>query len=163
MSHCALSLVGETLVNVLDCKKDMGLWHGVLTVRSSVKWHLLRNQPTSFFKKFDKLSWMLLFCSQSIMNRIHTITVPYAVMKACPMSWVQRVHIHKGFTSLHCHFYQFLCYNFVVLVVFWFETLLILPWYSVNCDWTANFRILCQRMIVKFKTFVSFHSTRGLG
>lgn len=39
------------------------------------------------------------------MNRIHTITVPYAVMKACPMSWVQRVHIHKGFSqcpiSLH--------------------------------------------------------------
>lgn len=33
---------------------------------------------------------------QSVMNRIHTITVPYAVMKACPMSWVQRVHIHKG-------------------------------------------------------------------
>lgn len=24
---------GETLVNVLDFKKDMGLWHGVLTVR----------------------------------------------------------------------------------------------------------------------------------
>lgn len=23
---------GETLVNVLDFKKDMGLWHGVLTV-----------------------------------------------------------------------------------------------------------------------------------
>uniref|UniRef100_A0A8C7GI45 Disco-interacting protein 2 homolog Ba n=1 Tax=Oncorhynchus kisutch TaxID=8019 RepID=A0A8C7GI45_ONCKI len=57
---------GETLVNVLDCKKDMGLWHGVLT---------------------------------SVMNRIHTITVPYAVMKACPMSWVQRVHIHKGSVS----------------------------------------------------------------
>lgn len=30
------------------------------------------------------------------MNRIHTISVPYAVMKACPLSWVQRVHIHKG-------------------------------------------------------------------
>uniref|UniRef100_A0A8C5H6R8 Disco-interacting protein 2 homolog B-A n=1 Tax=Gouania willdenowi TaxID=441366 RepID=A0A8C5H6R8_GOUWI len=57
---------GETLVNVLDCKKDMGLWHGVLT---------------------------------SVMNRIHTITVPYAVMKACPISWVQRVHIHKGSVS----------------------------------------------------------------
>uniref|UniRef100_A0AAY5EV44 DMAP1-binding domain-containing protein n=1 Tax=Electrophorus electricus TaxID=8005 RepID=A0AAY5EV44_ELEEL len=54
---------GETLVNVLDFKKDMGLWHGVLT---------------------------------SIMNRIHTISVPYAVMKACPLSWVQRVHINKG-------------------------------------------------------------------
>uniref|UniRef100_A0A3Q3GNC7 Disco-interacting protein 2 homolog B-A-like n=1 Tax=Kryptolebias marmoratus TaxID=37003 RepID=A0A3Q3GNC7_KRYMA len=57
---------GETLVNVLDFKKDMGLWHGVLT---------------------------------SIMNRIHTISVPYAVMKACPLSWVQRVHIHKGSVS----------------------------------------------------------------
>lgn len=34
------------------------------------------------------------------MNRIHTITVPYAVMKACPMSWVQRVHIHKGSASV---------------------------------------------------------------
>uniref|UniRef100_A0A8C7TCP1 Disco-interacting protein 2 homolog Ba n=1 Tax=Oncorhynchus mykiss TaxID=8022 RepID=A0A8C7TCP1_ONCMY len=63
---CVCPLSGETLVNVLDCKKDMGLWHGVLT---------------------------------SVMNRIHTITVPYAVMKACPMSWVQRVHIHKGSVS----------------------------------------------------------------
>uniref|UniRef100_A0A672JJB2 Disco-interacting protein 2 homolog Bb n=1 Tax=Salarias fasciatus TaxID=181472 RepID=A0A672JJB2_SALFA len=54
---------GETLVNVLDFKKEMGLWHGVLT---------------------------------AVMNRIHTISVPYAVMKACPLSWVQRVHIHKG-------------------------------------------------------------------
>lgn len=27
------SVLGETLVNVLDCKKDMGMWHGVLTVR----------------------------------------------------------------------------------------------------------------------------------
>uniref|UniRef100_A0A669DSR0 Disco-interacting protein 2 homolog Ba n=1 Tax=Oreochromis niloticus TaxID=8128 RepID=A0A669DSR0_ORENI len=37
---------------------------------------------------------------QSVMNRIHTITVPYAVMKACPMSWVQRVHIHKARVAL---------------------------------------------------------------
>uniref|UniRef100_A0A672JN52 Disco-interacting protein 2 homolog Bb n=1 Tax=Salarias fasciatus TaxID=181472 RepID=A0A672JN52_SALFA len=57
---------GETLVNVLDFKKEMGLWHGVLT---------------------------------AVMNRIHTISVPYAVMKACPLSWVQRVHIHKGSVS----------------------------------------------------------------
>uniref|UniRef100_A0A8C1E3X4 DMAP1-binding domain-containing protein n=1 Tax=Cyprinus carpio carpio TaxID=630221 RepID=A0A8C1E3X4_CYPCA len=72
LTHCqALSQAcnyceGETLVNVLDFKKDMGLWHGVLT---------------------------------SVMNRIHTISVPYAVMKACPLSWVQRVHIHKGSVS----------------------------------------------------------------
>ncbi|KPP78511.1 disco-interacting protein 2 B-like [Scleropages formosus] len=58
---------GETLVNVLDFKKDMGLWHGVLT---------------------------------SVMNRIHTVSVPYAVMKACPMSWVQRVHLHKARVAL---------------------------------------------------------------
>ncbi|KTG42587.1 hypothetical protein cypCar_00003249 [Cyprinus carpio] len=54
---------GETLVNVLDFKKDSGLWHGVLT---------------------------------SVMNRIHTISVSYSVMKACPLSWVQRVHVHKA-------------------------------------------------------------------
>ncbi|CAB1330183.1 unnamed protein product, partial [Coregonus sp. 'balchen'] len=36
------------------------------------------------------------YCEGHVMNRIHTITVPYAVMKACPMSWVQRVHIHKA-------------------------------------------------------------------
>uniref|UniRef100_A0A667ZYE7 Disco-interacting protein 2 homolog Bb n=1 Tax=Myripristis murdjan TaxID=586833 RepID=A0A667ZYE7_9TELE len=55
---------GETIVNVLDFKKDMGLWHG------------------------------------AVMNRIHTISVPYAVMKACPLSWVQRVHIHKARAAL---------------------------------------------------------------
>ncbi|XP_023646418.1 disco-interacting protein 2 homolog B-A isoform X1 [Paramormyrops kingsleyae] len=58
---------GETLINVLDFKKDMGLWHGVLT---------------------------------SVMNRIHAVSVPYAVMKACPLSWVQRVHIHKAGVAL---------------------------------------------------------------
>uniref|UniRef100_A0A672L2F4 Disco-interacting protein 2 homolog B-A n=1 Tax=Sinocyclocheilus grahami TaxID=75366 RepID=A0A672L2F4_SINGR len=58
---------GETLVNVLDFKKDSGLWHGVVT---------------------------------SVMNRIHTISVPYSVMKACPLSWVQRVHVHKARVAL---------------------------------------------------------------
>uniref|UniRef100_A0A8C5C667 Disco-interacting protein 2 homolog Bb n=1 Tax=Gadus morhua TaxID=8049 RepID=A0A8C5C667_GADMO len=58
---------GETMVNVLDFKKDIGLWHGVLT---------------------------------AVMNRIHTISVPYAVMKACPLSWVQRVHVNKARVAL---------------------------------------------------------------
>lgn len=31
-SHVCSSHLGETLVNVLDFKKDMGLWHGVLAV-----------------------------------------------------------------------------------------------------------------------------------
>uniref|UniRef100_A0A8C5CZ58 Disco-interacting protein 2 homolog Bb n=1 Tax=Gadus morhua TaxID=8049 RepID=A0A8C5CZ58_GADMO len=55
---------GETMVNVLDFKKDIGLWHG------------------------------------AVMNRIHTISVPYAVMKACPLSWVQRVHVNKARVAL---------------------------------------------------------------
>ncbi|KAE8626791.1 hypothetical protein XENTR_v10006759 [Xenopus tropicalis] len=69
LSHCqALSQAcnyteGETLVNVLDFKRDAGLWHGILT---------------------------------NVVNKMHTISVPYAVMKACPLSWVQRVHASKG-------------------------------------------------------------------
>lgn len=31
-AFCPSPCLGETLVNVLDFKKDMGLWHGVLTV-----------------------------------------------------------------------------------------------------------------------------------
>ncbi|XP_014340229.1 disco-interacting protein 2 homolog B-A isoform X1 [Latimeria chalumnae] len=58
---------GETLVNVLDFKKDVGLWHAVLT---------------------------------SILNKMHTISVPYSVMKACPLSWVQRVYAHKAKVAL---------------------------------------------------------------
>lgn len=45
-----------------------------------------------FFICLSFSSW----CLQAVMNRIHTISVPYAVMKACPLSWVQRVHVQKG-------------------------------------------------------------------
>lgn len=34
-TYVCSSRLGETLVNVLDFKKDMGLWHGVLTVSLS--------------------------------------------------------------------------------------------------------------------------------
>ncbi|KAG7232119.1 hypothetical protein INR49_009546 [Caranx melampygus] len=57
---------GETLVNVLDFKKDMGLWHGVLT---------------------------------AVMNRIHTISVPYAVMKASSLLGAASPH-HKARIAL---------------------------------------------------------------
>ncbi|MEE6471871.1 hypothetical protein FKM82_009403 [Ascaphus truei] len=69
LSHCqALSqacnyIEGETLVNVLDFKRDAGLWHGILT---------------------------------TVVNKMNTISVPYSVMKACPLSWVQRVHANKA-------------------------------------------------------------------
>ncbi|XP_054609765.1 disco-interacting protein 2 homolog C isoform X1 [Dunckerocampus dactyliophorus] len=48
----------ETIVNVLDFKKDVGLWHAVLT---------------------------------SVMNMMHVISVPYALMKVNPLSWIQKV------------------------------------------------------------------------
>uniref|UniRef100_A0A8B9N029 Disco interacting protein 2 homolog B n=1 Tax=Accipiter nisus TaxID=211598 RepID=A0A8B9N029_9AVES len=73
LSHCqALSQAcnyseGETIVNVLDFKKDAGLWHGILT---------------------------------NVMNKLHTVSVPYSVMKTCPLSWVQRVHAHKAKVAL---------------------------------------------------------------
>nr|XP_033791975.1 disco-interacting protein 2 homolog B isoform X2 [Geotrypetes seraphini] len=54
---------GETTVNVLDFKRDAGLWHGILG---------------------------------NVMTKMHTISVPYSVMKACPLSWVQRVYAHKA-------------------------------------------------------------------
>uniref|UniRef100_A0A8D0UYU8 DMAP1-binding domain-containing protein n=1 Tax=Sus scrofa TaxID=9823 RepID=A0A8D0UYU8_PIG len=73
LSHCqALSQAcnyseGETVVNVLDFKKDAGLWHGMFA---------------------------------NVMNKMHTISVPYSVMKTCPLSWVQRVHAHKAKVAL---------------------------------------------------------------
>ncbi|XP_072262889.1 disco-interacting protein 2 homolog B isoform X2 [Pyxicephalus adspersus] len=69
LSHCqAVSQAcnyteGEIMINVLDFKRDAGLWHGILT---------------------------------NVVNKMHTISVPYSVMKACPLSWVQRVHAHKA-------------------------------------------------------------------
>lgn len=53
----------ETLTNVLDFKRDAGLWHAVLT---------------------------------SVLNRMHVISIPYALMKANPLSWIQKVCSYKG-------------------------------------------------------------------
>ncbi|XP_056277810.1 disco-interacting protein 2 homolog C isoform X2 [Pseudoliparis swirei] len=53
----------ETIVNVLDFKKDVGLWHAVLT---------------------------------SVMNMTHVISIPYALMKVNPLSWIQKVCQHKA-------------------------------------------------------------------
>ncbi|XP_078728127.1 disco-interacting protein 2 homolog C-like isoform X9 [Lampetra fluviatilis] len=49
---------GDILINVVDFKRDVGLWHGVLT---------------------------------SVMNMVHVVCVPYALMKANPLSWIQKV------------------------------------------------------------------------
>ncbi|XP_033274433.2 disco-interacting protein 2 homolog A isoform X12 [Orcinus orca] len=57
----------ETLTNVLDFKRDAGLWHGVLT---------------------------------SVMNRMHVVSIPYALMKANPLSWIQKVCAYKARAAL---------------------------------------------------------------
>ncbi|XP_050640281.1 disco-interacting protein 2 homolog A isoform X3 [Macaca thibetana thibetana] len=57
----------ETLTNVLDFKRDAGLWHGVLT---------------------------------SVMNRMHVVSIPYALMKANPLSWIQKVCFYKARAAL---------------------------------------------------------------
>ncbi|XP_068101412.1 disco-interacting protein 2 homolog A isoform X5 [Hyperolius riggenbachi] len=57
----------ETLINVLDFKRDAGLWHGVLT---------------------------------SVMNRMHVVSIPYALMKVNPLSWIQKVHAYKARVAL---------------------------------------------------------------
>ncbi|NXP45499.1 DIP2A protein, partial [Heliornis fulica] len=57
----------ETLTNVLDFKRDAGLWHGVLT---------------------------------SVMNRMHVISIPYALMKVNPLSWIQKVCLYKAHVAV---------------------------------------------------------------
>ncbi|KAM3603990.1 uncharacterized protein V6R79_004979 [Siganus canaliculatus] len=69
LAHCqALTqscsyIEAESIVNVLDFKKDVGLWHAVLT---------------------------------SVMNMMHVISIPYALMKVNPLSWIQKVCQHKA-------------------------------------------------------------------
>ncbi|MCI4390702.1 hypothetical protein PGIGA_G00125770 [Pangasianodon gigas] len=63
LTHTCGYSEAETLVNVLDFKKDVGLWHGVLT---------------------------------SVLNMLHTVSVPYALMKVNPLSWVQKVCQYKA-------------------------------------------------------------------
>ncbi|KRF97799.1 uncharacterized protein Dwil_GK17656, isoform B [Drosophila willistoni] len=69
ISHCrALTMAchyteGETIVCVLDFKREVGLWHAVLT---------------------------------SILNGMHVIFIPYALMKLRPSSWMQLITKHRA-------------------------------------------------------------------
>lgn len=49
------------------------------------------------------VSLFFFFFFQSVMNKLHTVSVPYAVMKTCPLSWAQRVHTHKGSVHIELH------------------------------------------------------------
>ncbi|XP_030386379.1 disco-interacting protein 2 isoform X2 [Scaptodrosophila lebanonensis] len=69
INHCrALTMAchyteGETIVCVLDFKREVGLWHAVLT---------------------------------SILNGMHVIFIPYALMKLRPSSWMQLITKHRA-------------------------------------------------------------------
>ncbi|CAL9688535.1 unnamed protein product [Knipowitschia caucasica] len=63
LTQCCSYTEAETIVNVLDFKKDVGLWHAVLT---------------------------------SVMNMMHVISIPYALMKVNPLSWIQKVCQYKA-------------------------------------------------------------------
>lgn len=40
--------------------------------------------------------------SQSVMNMMHVLSIPYALMKVNPLSWIQKVCQHKG-ERIDCH------------------------------------------------------------
>lgn len=69
LSHCrALTAAcgyteGEVIVCVLDFKREVGLWHAVLT---------------------------------SVLNGMHAIFIPYALMKTNPASWMQTITKYKA-------------------------------------------------------------------
>lgn len=69
LSHCrTLTMAcnyteGENMVCVLDFKREVGLWHSVLT---------------------------------SVLNGMHVIFIPYALMKVNPASWMQMITKYRG-------------------------------------------------------------------
>jgi len=57
---------GENMVCVLDFKREVGLWHSVLT---------------------------------SVLNGMHIVFIPYALMKVNPASWMQMITKYRGMCS----------------------------------------------------------------
>lgn len=69
------------MICVLDFKRDVGLWHAILTVR------LFFIQPSSI------IDWLSL---QSVFNGMQVIFVPYSLMKINPASWMLMATRYKG-------------------------------------------------------------------
>uniref|UniRef100_A0A8C1B6D1 Disco-interacting protein 2 homolog Cb n=1 Tax=Cyprinus carpio carpio TaxID=630221 RepID=A0A8C1B6D1_CYPCA len=63
LTHTCGYSEAETMVNVLDFKKGIGLWHSV---------------------------------QMSVLNMLHVVSVPYALMKVNPLSWIQKVCQYKA-------------------------------------------------------------------
>lgn len=73
LNHCRMLTMacgyteGENMVCVLDFKREVGLWHGVLT---------------------------------SVLNGMHVIYIPYAVMKVNPASWMQMITKYRASVAI---------------------------------------------------------------
>ncbi|EPY82893.1 disco-interacting protein 2 C-like protein [Camelus ferus] len=76
----------ETIVNVLDFKKDVGLWHGILTQGQDRQGNFVRSFPSCGPSP----------ASSSVMNMMHVISIPYSLMKVNPLSWIQKVCQYKA-------------------------------------------------------------------
>lgn len=77
LAHCrALTAAcayteGEVMVCVLDFKREVGLWHGVLT---------------------------------SVLNGMHVIFIPYALMKVNPASWMHMITKYRSILRIATEF-----------------------------------------------------------
>lgn len=104
---CVCVFSAETLVNVLDFKKDVGLWHGVLTV--IILLHSYKSVILCILFCIPFGHSILLSMFQSVLNMLHTVSVPYALMKVNPLSWVQKVCQYKGTKRFVPPEYYWLC------------------------------------------------------
>ncbi len=88
------------MISVLDPKREVGLWHSVLTVSTTCFYNpvLTMTRALLFNCPFIcKLVFNFLFIYfQSVMNGMHVIYVPPSVLKNAPAMWLQMVTKHRG-------------------------------------------------------------------
>ena len=93
------------MVSVLDFKREVGLWHSILTVRLlsmfvSDKFHVLLHIQLliNCFAQAstpDLLTKNIIYL-QSVYNGMHVIFVPGCVLKTNPAMWLQVVTKQRG-------------------------------------------------------------------
>lgn len=69
------------MVCVLDFKREVGLWHSVLT---------------------------------SVLNGMHVVFIPYALMKVNPASWMQMITKYRGKVYIHLFVFGFWRFNIFI-------------------------------------------------
>lgn len=86
------------MISVLDPKREVGLWHSMLTVSTSYLSYQLQRKGLccGSYDKFTEFLCGVNFCLQSVMNGMHVIYVPPSVLKNSPAMWLQMVTKHRG-------------------------------------------------------------------